>query len=260
MKVLPPDVPQYSTKPAGGPGVPQLTGGGARVIICGPGGFGKTCILCNLLTRTEAYRGAFEKIYVFSPSVNLDKNWDVVKRYQTNGLKAGPREQLYYPDFSEEALQALIDRQEKITMMQKDRGMRKLYAICIVLDDIADRVDIARNSRALQTLFVRGRHFCITTIVSVQKYRVLSNLIRINATDLLIGHIRNQADLDALAEETSALVPQGKKGFLELYHYATKERYSFLNCKLSDPDKSNTFWLRFDHPIHLEEIDDKEEK
>ena len=240
--------------------MPQLTGGGCRAIIVGPGGFGKTVVLVNLLTRPEAYRGCYERIYVFSPSVNLDKNWDIVKRYQTNSLKAGPREQLYFPSFSEETLQGIIDRQEKITMIQKERGMRKLYAIAIVLDDIADRVDIARNSHALQTLYVRGRHFCISVFCSVQKYRVLSNLIRINATDLLIGHIRNQADLDALAEETSALVPEGKKGFLALYHYATKERYSFLNCKLSDPDKTNTFWLRFDHPIHLQQVEEKEDK
>jgi hypothetical protein len=253
MKVLPPDVPTYTVKQAGSPGVPQLTGGGARVILCGPGGFGKTVILTNLLTRSEAWRGCFERIYVFSPSVNLDKNWDVVKRYQTNSLKVGPREQLYFPEWSESALQTIIDKQAHITQIQKDRGMRKLYSVCVVLDDIADRVDIARNSHALQTLFVRGRHFCITTVCSVQKWRVLNNLIRINCTDALIGHIRNQADLDAIAEECSALVPEGKKGFLQLYYHATKERYSFLNCKLADPDKSQTFWLRFDHPIQLEE-------
>jgi hypothetical protein len=48
------------------------------------------------------------------------------------------------------------------------------------------------------------------------------------------------------------VLPEGKKGFLQLYHYCTQERHSFLNCKLADPDRQNTFWLRFDRPIHLE--------
>jgi hypothetical protein len=257
MKVLPPDVPTYTVKQAGSPGVPQLTGGGARVIIVAPSNIGKTVICCNLLTRSEAWRGCFERIYVFSPSVNLDRNWDVVKRYQANSLKAGVQEKLYYPEWSEEALQNIIDRQAHITQIQKDRGMRRLYSICICIDDVADRADIARNSHALQTLFVRGRHFCITTVVCVQKFRVLNNLIRINCSDLLCGYIRSNADLDAIAEETSAVLPEGKKGFLKLYHFSTQERHSFLNCKLADPDRENTFWLRFDHPIHLEEEEER---
>lgn len=260
MKVLPPDVPSYTVEKAGSLGVPQLTGGGARVILCGPGGFGKTVILVNLLTQKTGWRGCFKRIYVFSPTCGDggDANWQIVKRYQTNVLMPRLTEQLYFTEWSEEDLQKIIDKQEGVTKLQKDRGMRKLYAICIVLDDFADRTDVARHSRALQTLFVRGRHFCITTICSTQVWRVLSPVIRKNATDVLIGHLRNQFELESIAEECSALVPEGKKGFLKLYHFATAERYSFLNCKLADPDKSNTFWLRFDTPIHLEE--EEEEK
>ena len=260
MKVLPPDVPTYTVNQAGSPGVPQLTGGGARVILCSPGGSGKTCILANLLTQKQGWRGCFERIYVFSPTCGDggDATWQVVKRYQTNVLKVGIHEKLFFTEWSETDLQNIIDRQEAVTMIQKRRGMRKLYAICIVLDDFADRPDIARHSRALQTLFIRGRHFCITTILSTQVWRVLSPVIRKNATDVLLGHLRNQFELESVGEEVSALVPEGKKGFLKLYHFCTKERYSFLNCKLNDPDRENTFWLRFDHPIHLEEEEEEE--
>ncbi len=28
------------------------------------------------------YRGCFERIYIFSPSVNVDQSWEAVKEYQ----------------------------------------------------------------------------------------------------------------------------------------------------------------------------------
>ena len=45
-----------------------------------------------------------------------------------------------------------------------------------------------------------------------------------------------------------------KKGFRALYDFAVEdEKYSFLNIKLSDPDRSNTFWLRFEQPLQIED-------
>jgi hypothetical protein len=245
MEVKVPNVPKYHCKQSDFEGVPKLP---ARAIVVMPGGGGKTVLLVNLLTR--GWRGCFERIYVVSPTIHLDRSWDVVKAYQRDVMKVNPREQTYWEEWDEPAMQAILDRQMKITEMQKSRGFKSCYSICLICDDIADSPEITRGSKVLQTCFVRMRHAFVTTVVSVQKYRVLAPLIRVNATDLIVGTIRSMQDLDAIAEECSAQTG-GKKGFYALYEEATKEPYSFLNIKLSDPNPQNRFWLRFSKRLEL---------
>jgi hypothetical protein len=216
----------------------------------GPGGFGKTVILVNLLTRPEAWRGCFQRIWVVSPTINLDRTWDALKDYQRDVMKVDPREQTYWEEWDEGAMQSLLDKMMRVSELQKQRNLRTLYSCCLVCDDIADNPEITRGSRALQTCFVRMRHAMLTTVVSVQKYRVLSPLIRVNATDLIVGNIRSMQDLAAIAEECSAQTG-GKDGFFALYEEAVKEPYSFLNIKLADPDPKNRFWLRFSKRLEL---------
>ena len=45
----------------------------------------------------------------------------------------------------------------------------------------------------------------ISTITATQVYRAISPVVRKNITDLCIFRLRNQSDLDAVIEETSAI-------------------------------------------------------
>ena len=119
-----------------------------------------------------------------------------------------------------------------------------------MIDDVADRPDITRSSHPIHECFVRARHASVSTIVSVQKFRVLSPLIRVNATDLIVFRLRSLQDLEAVAEETSALT-QGKNNFLTLYQEATKEPFSFLYIRLASPNVDDMFWLRFEKHLDL---------
>jgi predicted ATP-binding protein involved in virulence len=56
-----------------------------RSILLAPSGSGKTVLLANLILNV--YRGCFERIYVFSPSVHLDQTWQAVNDYQENITK-----------------------------------------------------------------------------------------------------------------------------------------------------------------------------
>ena len=83
----------------------------------------------------------------------------------------------------------------------------------------------------------------ISVIVSSQKFRALSNIMRVNAVNLYVFRLRNAGDLEAFVEEVSAVA--SKKELLQLYQIATDEPYSFLFVKLN-AKKMDMFYLRFE--------------
>ena len=58
----------------------------------------------------EQYRGVFEKIHIFSPSVNIDDGWVPVNIEQDLGVNT-EKEQAYWEDWDEAALRGIIQRQ-----------------------------------------------------------------------------------------------------------------------------------------------------
>ena len=113
----------------------------------------------------------------------------------------------------------------------------------VVIDDFADEPAFTRQSKILHALFTRGRHSMISTIVSTQKYRAISNIIRVNATNLYVFRSRNAGDLEAWIDEVSAITD--KKTLLQLYNIATAEPYSFLFIKLHAKKVNKMFYMRY---------------
>ena len=74
IKLFP--TPEYTSKQASDPVVPLVPCTG---IFLGPSKSGKTVALISLIL--EQHKGVFERIYVFSPSVNIDDGWIPVKKY-----------------------------------------------------------------------------------------------------------------------------------------------------------------------------------
>ena len=60
----------------------------------------------------------------------------------------------------------------------------------------------------------------------------------------LFVKLRNQADLEAIVEEVSAVYDRDT--FKEIYKTATDEPYAFLYINLIAKDKRNTFDLNFE--------------
>ena len=71
----------------------------------------------------------------------------------------------------------------------------------------------------------------INTITATQKFNAIHLIIRVNATELYVYTLSNTQDLDSFIDEVSAVLD--KKSFLELYHIATSEPYSFLKRKIN---------------------------
>ena len=87
----------------------------------------------------------------------------------------------------------------------------------------------------------------ISTITATQVFKAISPIVRKNITDLYIYRLRNQAELEAIIEEVSAVYD--KKTLYKLYRLATEQPYSFLYVKLTAKDVDDMFYIRFDKKL-----------
>jgi hypothetical protein len=133
----------------------------------------------------------------------------------------------------------------------KDSKKIKMFQILIIVDDFADDPSFSRSSRLLHSLYTRGRHNMISTVVSTQAYRALHPIIRLNATEIFIFRLRNFKDIEAMVEEVNALVDEHT--LMQMCKLATAEPYSFLYIKLSAKKKEDMFYIRYDKKLVIED-------
>ena len=214
-----------------------------RSLIIGPSASGKTYLLNNLITNI--YKNCFERVYIFSQSIYLDRTYDPIKETQ----KDIKNEDLYFETFDEAALQNIINNHSRIIAKLKDEKTKEMYNICIVIDDFIDDRRISNNSKALNSLFIRGRHSFISTICLIQKYISVSPMIRLNVSALIIFKLKNMKDLNALLDETSALI--NKKKLLEIYEKAIEQKYNFLYINLMADNINEMFFINFDKQFRI---------
>jgi len=203
-----------------------------RSVILGPSGSGKTVLLQNMIL--DIYRDCFSRIFVFSPSIEVDATWRPVKDYIEKHMKVKHTadEPIYFDHYDPEALANILETQHKITDFLKKRGDKKLFQILIIIDDFADDPSFTRQSKL-----------------------PIHPIIRVNATELYVYRLRNYKDLDTFVEEVSAVYD--KKTLLELYNAATEEPYSFLYVKLTAKNKDEMFFKRFDHKLVIGEAEEE---
>ena len=222
-----------------------------RSVILGPSGSGKTVLLQSMIL--DIYKNCFSRIYIFSPSIEVDNTWVAVKKYISEEMKVvhSDEEPIYFDHYDPEALSNIIDVQHKITNYMKKQNKTKLFSILIIIDDFADSPEFSRHSKLLHALYTRGRHSMISTITATQKFSSLHPLIRVNATELYIYRLRNHKDLETFIDEVSAVAD--KKTLMELYNLATSEPYSFLYVKLTAKTKNDMFFIRFDKKLIIKD-------
>ena len=188
---------KYNCKQSHNKIIPSLP---MRSLIIGPSASGNTYLLNELITHY--YKGCFERVYIFSQSINLDQTYNPIKAMQKDS-----NEDLYFDTFDEHTLQNIINKHSNIiSKLKEDKKNRELFNICIIIDDFIDDKRISNRSKALNSLFIRGRHSCISTICLIQKYISVSPMIRINISSLIIFKLKPMKDLSALLDETSALI------------------------------------------------------
>ena len=195
----------------------------------------------------DMYKGCFSRIYIFSPSVDIDHTWQPVKDYIAKEIKPRDKDIMYFDTYDPDALANIVKTQHKVIEYMKEHKHNTLFQILIVIDDFADSPEFTRNSKLLHQLYIRGRHQMISTITATQVFKAISPIVRKNITDLYIYRLRNQADLESIIEEVSAVYD--KKTLYKLYRIATDEAYGFLYIKLTARDKNYMFYSKLNRKL-----------
>ena len=222
--------------------VPKLP---MRSMLVGPSGSGKTVLLTNMIL--DIYKGCFSRIYIWSPSIEVNSTWKPVKDYIRDHIKPGDREKCYFDSYDPAELEQVINTQKKVIDYQKEQKHKDLYQILIVIDDFADDLNFTRKSQLLHQLYIRGRHQCILTITSTQVYKAISPFVRKRITQLFVFRLRNYGDLEARIDELSAVYDT--KTLHQLFRIATDKTHSFLYINLMQPNKEDMFYLNFNSKL-----------
>ena len=140
-----------------------------------------------------------------------------------------------FHDWNEADLQKVNAKQPKLTQHMKQSGAKKMHAICICLDDWADRPDIMHKAGSLMTsLMVKGRHAGINTWLCSQAYKAICPVGRANYRFLVCWKLNNAKEREALIESFSAIAPP--KLLREMYDTATAGKHDFWYIDLVDDD------------------------
>ena len=72
-----------------------------RSVINASSGSGKTVLIQSLIL--DIYRSCFNRICIFSPSIDIDDTWIPVKKYIDEEFTKTKDEQIYFQDFDGDA-------------------------------------------------------------------------------------------------------------------------------------------------------------
>ena len=209
-----------------------------RWAFVGTSGSGKGVAMLDLLLRH--YRGVFDRIYLYSKSSTIDKNWDPLRKYVEKELGVNQQEeQTFFDEFDAAALQEQMDLQMRVSEEAKKQGLKQVPQVLWIFDDLVDDASIMHsNSNLIATLAIRSRHFGGNLWVSTQKFRAWANVIRINLTSLFIWPaLSNRLERKAIIEEISGHYTPDQ--IEELLQHVSKRKHGFLfvNLKANDPSE-----------------------
>ena len=178
-----------------------------RGLVLAPGSGGKTTMLVRMLVDKEFWGGTFSRIYWFSPSATVDEGLDALRSYVSK-LQDQEEDPTFHDEFDTDFIRKLLDKQKKITEHLKRKGSNKRFNVILIIDDHADNQQAMHKAGGLlETLYVRARHFGVSTIVSSQRLKLISPTVKANLTALWIFRLRNHSNLlEGVIKEYSALI------------------------------------------------------
>jgi len=187
----------------------------ACVLHCSPVKTGKSTIISNLLLSDQFYgQDYFDRVKIMSNTINNDDT----SRFLRDAFDV---EDHYEDRFVDD----LITSQNKF-------DKEEMPSVALICDDLLGSI---RREARINHLASRFRHYNIQLLYySSQSFRKVNNVVRQNATNVIIGSpFPNTKELGKIAEEYGDMFG-GDKNFLKIYKIATPNKYDFLHLDLQE--------------------------
>ena len=205
------DRPNVKIKPLH-PHLPQPC---AMVLHCSPVKTGKSTIISNLLLSDQFYgQDYFDRVKIISNTINNDDT----SRFLRDAFDVEDH-------YEDSMVDSLINSQNKF-------DKEDMPTVAVICDDLLGSI---RREAKINHLASRFRHYNIQLLYfSSQNFRKVSNIIRQNATNVIIGSpFPNAKELGKVAEEYGDMFG-GVDNFLKIYKLATPNRYDFCHLDLQE--------------------------
>ena len=194
--------------------------------------------MLDLLLRH--YRGAFDRIYLYSRSASLDKGWDPLRKYVEEIQHVNQDDEpTFFAEFDAKALQEQMDLQIRVAAYAKKAKHEEIPQVLWNFDDLVDDERVMHsNHNLIATLAIRSRHFGGNLWVATQKFRALANIIRVNLTGVFVWPaLPNRLERKAIVEEISGRYSADE--IKQMLQHVSQHPFGFLcaDMKTTDPDR-----------------------
>lgn len=187
-----------------------------RCLYVGASGTGKTVKF--IYDLQNIFRRFFEKVYVFSPNLEVDPAWKDAVNIE-GSVKM---------DFDK--IESIRNENRKLA---EEGGRSYTKPMLVVIDDFAADKTVARNP-LLAEYGVRLRHDGVSVIFLSQVYKLVTPTYRKSVTTLHIWNPPNRDEAEIIAEDCCPSL-MDKKEFFEMLNGTTVEKHSYLTINKTNP-------------------------
>lgn len=181
-----------------------------RMCIVAPSGSGKTNFLVNLLSIMSAGKGTFASIHI------ITRNAD---------------EPLY--KWIQSKSDQIIIKEGLTNTPPLDKFDKELNHL-VVWDDLV----LAKDLSMVENYYIRARKLNVSVIFISQSYFKIPKIIRNNCSYMVLLKLSGNREVNMILSEFGLGV--SKEQLIELYEYATKEKFSPLIIDM-EADKDSRF-------------------
>ena len=186
------------------------------------------------------YRGAFDRIYLFSRSASLDSGWDPLRKYVEEVQHVNQDDEpTFFDDFDAKALQEQMNLRMRVAEYAKKAKHKEIPQVLWIFDDLVDDERVMHsNNNLIATLAIRSRHFGGSLWVATQTFRALANIIRVNLTGVFVWPaLSNRLERKAIIEEISGRF--SPEEIEQMLQHVSQRQFGFLfvDLKTTDPER-----------------------